>query len=86
MSRKLVATALSGIFPGLGQFYNKQWMKGALFLIAGIVPSWLFGRALPADLDLDALAAAFSAPGALAALGVLLAVWVWSILDAWWRA
>src|SRR5262245_54564564 len=30
--RKLVALILSGIFPGLGQIYNRQPIKGAAFL------------------------------------------------------
>ena len=84
MNRKVVALVLSGIFPGLGQLYNRQWLKGAAFVVAGLVLSWLVGRALPGDLD--ALAAAPLAPGVLAALGLLLAVWVWSVVDAWRRA
>ena len=76
--RKVVALILAGIFPGLGQFFNRQPMKGALGLAAGVVLSWLAGRAAPTDpLALE--------PGLalLAPLGALLAVWVWSMIDAW---
>jgi hypothetical protein len=32
-----VAALLSAILPGLGQFYNRQWAKGASFLVATLV-------------------------------------------------
>jgi len=77
--RQAIALVLSGIFPGLGQFYNRQKVSGALFLVAGIILNWLFGRAAPADL------AALARPGAdvIVPLLVLLAVWIWSVVDAW---
>ncbi len=31
-----VAALLSALLPGLGQFYNRQWMKGAGFLLATV--------------------------------------------------
>jgi TM2 domain-containing membrane protein YozV len=39
--RKVVALILSSVFLGLGQFYNRQPLKGALFLAVGVVLSWL---------------------------------------------
>src|SRR2546428_230937 len=45
--RKTVALVLSGIFPGLGQLYNRQPFKGAVFVALGLVLSWLTGRAVP---------------------------------------
>lgn len=81
--KKVMALVLSGIFPGLGQFYNRQHLSGALFLLAGIILSWLLGRATPAD------PMALTRPGArlgadlIVPLLVLLAVWVWSLVDAW---
>ncbi len=77
--RKVVALILSGIFPGLGQFYNRQPVKGAAFVVAGIALSWLAGRAVPTDL---------SAPQPLGTdlivvVCLLLAVWLWSLVDAW---
>ena len=77
--RRVIALVLSGIFPGLGQFYNRQPAKGAIGLAAGAVLSWLAGRAIPADpLALDQ--AGFVLFGPLCAL---LVVWTWSMIDAW---
>jgi TM2 domain-containing membrane protein YozV len=42
--RKVVALILSSVFLGLGQFYNRQPLKGALFLAVGVVLSWLVVR------------------------------------------
>ena len=69
---------LSGIFPGLGQFYTGQRAKGAAFLIGGGVLSWLTGRATPTDLS------TLVAPGVelWAPLVLLLALWLWSVVDA----
>ena len=82
--RAIVAFILSGVFPGLGQLYNREWIKGAAFVLAGLALSWFLGRALPSDLE--ALAAARLDPSALGALGLLLAIWLWSVVDAWRRA
>jgi hypothetical protein len=80
--RKVVALILSGVFPGFGQFYNRQPLKGALFLAAGVVLSWLLGRTIPTDPT--ALAHIGAAPFAL--LLVLLAISLWSVMDAWREA
>lgn len=39
MKRNIVAAALSAILPGAGQLYNRQWFKGAGFLITMVVLS-----------------------------------------------
>ncbi|PYO17044.1 MAG: hypothetical protein DMD88_21390 [Candidatus Rokuibacteriota bacterium] len=77
--RKTVALILSGIFPGLGQFYNRQPIKAMVFLALGIVLSWLVSRAAPTDAD------ALTRPGAalVVPLCALLAVSLWSVIDAW---
>ena len=77
--RKGIALILAGVFPGLGQFYNRQPGKGAAFSVAGIILSWLLGRAVPTD------PLALIQPGAdlIVPLCVLLIVWFWSIIDAW---
>ena len=76
---RMMALILSGFFPGLGQFYNRQPVKGAIGLGAGLLLSWLAGRATPSDpLALDQAGFALFGP-----LGALLAVWLWSIVDAW---
>ena len=70
---------LSGIFPGLGQLYNREYLKGVLFLIPGAVLIWLIGRATPTDL----LALAQPSATLMLLLAALLAVWLWAIIDAW---
>jgi hypothetical protein len=77
--RKLLAFFLSGIFPGLGQLYNRELLKGALFLVAGVVLSWLIERAVPTDL----LTASPIESRLLVPLFLLLAIWIWSSIDAW---
>jgi len=79
---KVVALILSGVFLGLGQLYNRQPLKGALFLTVGIVLSWLLVRTIPTDPT--ALAHVGAAPFVL--LLVLLAIWLWSLVDAWREA
>ncbi|PWU17828.1 MAG: hypothetical protein C5B48_15475 [Candidatus Rokuibacteriota bacterium] len=80
-SRKLVALILSGIFPGLGQVYNRQPIKGAAFLAVGGLLSWLVGRAIP--LDVDQLMSAPPGISVVLLSCLLLAIWIWSVIDAW---
>ena len=47
-----VALVLSAIFPGLGQFYNRQFGKGVAFFVAGLVSSLVTSALLP---SMDAL-------------------------------
>jgi hypothetical protein len=77
--RQVIALMLSGIFPGIGQLYNRQPVKGAICVVLGLVLTWAAARAAPAD------PVALAQPGAdvLGPLLALLAVWVWSLVDAW---
>jgi TM2 domain-containing membrane protein YozV len=76
---KVLALLLSGVFPGLGQFYNREPGKAIAFVLVGALLSWFVGRALPTDPEaLLATGRAVFLP-----LGALLAVWVWSLVDAW---
>ncbi len=77
--QKLIALILSGVFPGIGQFYTRQPRKGVAFLVAGIVLSWVLSRAVPTG------PLTLIQPGAdlIVPLCVLLLVWLWSIIDAW---
>ena len=88
---KTVAFILSGIFPGLGQLYNRQPLKAVAFIAAGGVLTWLTGRSVSVD---RLLQAALSGQDALLQqdlLGVsvilplclLLLIWGWSLVDAW---
>ena len=77
--RKTIALILSGVFPGLGQFYNRQPFKAVVFLGAGVILSWLLGRVTPTDVR------ALAEPGAtpIIFLCALLTTSVWSVIDAW---
>jgi hypothetical protein len=80
---------LSGIFPGLGQFYNRQPVKGAAYVVAGGVLTWFVDRAVPSDLLLQLLQNPLPAESNLLGVALmlplclLLIVWLWSLIDAW---
>lgn len=80
-----VAGLLSAVLPGLGQLYNRQWVKGVGFLVGLLV----LGGALVSSADLEKLqqsAAMGVQPeniGHLFLLSLLILVLaVWSIVDA----
>lgn len=80
-----VAGILSGVLPGLGQFYNRQLGKGVGFLIGFLV----LGGVLVFGIDLQMLDKAMSSGTQPENLWLLLAVEVlvlilviWSITDA----
>ena len=77
--RQVLGFILSGIFPGLGQLYNREYLKGVLFIVPGAVLTWLFMRAVPTDI------LALAQPGAslMLPMVLLLAIWLWAIVDAW---
>ena len=77
--RQLVGFILSGIFPGLGQLYNREYLKGALFIVPSAVLTWLLYRAVPTDL----LALAQPNSNLMLLVAALLAIWLWAIADAW---
>jgi len=77
--RQVVGFVLSGIFPGLGQLYNREYLKGVLFIIPGAVLSWLASRAIPTDL----LALAQPSAALALLLAALLGLWLWAVIDAW---
>ena len=79
--RQWIALILSGVFPGLGQFYLQAWGKGVAFLIFGVVALWALGELISIQDLITGLL-----PHPLAILGLLLAllaVFLWSIVDAW---
>src|SRR2546429_1068815 len=82
-----IAGILSGVLPGLGQFYNRQWGKGVGFLLGVVIPIVV----LLSSVNQDALqrAAESGTPpdniGLLFSLAIVsLAIAVWSIADAAW--
>ena len=79
--RQWIALILSGIFPGLGQFYLRAWGKGIAFFAAGGIETWALGWLVSGE---DLLAGRLTYPTAtMALLLALLAVYLWSVVDAW---
>lgn len=74
-----MAVVLTGIFPGLGQLYNRQWTKGVACIVIGLVLSAVVGYFTPTD------PMAFLQPqrGFIVSTVVLLAFWTWALIDAW---
>jgi len=76
-----VAAILSGLFPGLGQLYNRQRVKAVLFLVAGIVAG--FGPLSPVDIDIDLTDPAPGMRNVLLASLPFLAIALWAVVDAY---
>ena len=79
-----LAGLLSAIIPGLGQVYNRQWWKGIAFL-AGVLSLMVVLSNLADQAQVERLAA--DAPlgsfgPILTVLLLLLALLIWSIVDA----
>jgi hypothetical protein len=82
--RQWIALILSGVFPGFGQFYLRAWVKGGAFFLAGVVASWALGQLLSPQ---DLLTGLLLYPGATLGLTLaLLALYLWSSIDAWLSA
>jgi hypothetical protein len=78
----VAAGVLSALLPGLGQFYCRRWLRGIGFLAAVLAIDAAAGvtgtalavarsRVLPADLT-----------GFLGGAAILVAIALWSVLDA----
>ena len=77
-----IAALLSAILPGIGQFYNRNWLKGFFFLGTILVLAGLLQNHLP----VSALKLGEPIPftGADLILSVLiLVVGAWSVFDAY---
>lgn len=80
-----IAGVLSGMMPGLGQFYCRQWGKGAGFLGGVVVLDAVFGlsaemlRLLP---SVGLGAQPENLTGFLIGSLLFLALAIWSIVDA----
>ena len=74
MKRNIVAAILSGIVPGVGQFYNRQWLKGIAFL----APILILSALIRSEMLLS------ETPfWALLGLLVILILGIWSVVDAY---
>jgi hypothetical protein len=81
----VVAGILSGIVPGLGQFYCRQWMKGTGFLIGALIADAGFGASAGFLQLFENLKDGTSPPDAGAILLrslPLLIIAIWSVVDA----
>ena len=82
-----IAAFLSAVFPGLGQWYNGERLKGVgFFTAAGILLVWA-GTSLPSE---DSLLQALERGEPVDGMGriavilvVVLVIACWSIVDAW---
>ena len=79
--RPVMAAVLSGIFPGLGQLYNRERVKGWLFLFGGGVAA--FGPFNPLDVDIDLNNPAVGLRKVLWASLPFLVIGLWSVVDAY---
>ncbi len=77
----ILAAVLSGLFPGLGQLYNRQRLKALLFFAGGAVTA--FGPLNPLEVDIDPNDPAAGLRKVLLASLPFLAVATWSVLDAY---
>jgi arabinogalactan oligomer/maltooligosaccharide transport system permease protein len=79
-----LAALLSAIVPGLGQFYNRQWGKGGGFLVGVLsLIVVLSNLADQAQFERAAAGAPLENIGPiLTVLLLLLALVIWSIVDA----
>lgn len=74
----VLALALSALLPGLGQGYNRQWIKAGAFMAAGTASAWpLLSSARPPD-SFASLALRLLLPTML-----LAAFEIWSMVDAY---
>jgi hypothetical protein len=76
------AGVLSGVLPGLGQFYNRQWLKGIAFLAGILVVDAALGVSSAMLQFLETRALPASTMPLLLGLLLLLAIALWSITDA----
>jgi hypothetical protein len=77
----VLAAILSGLFPGLGQWYNRQLGKAFLFLVAGVVTG--FGPLSPLDVDIDLDNPVAGLHKVLLASLPFLAIALWAVVDAY---
>jgi hypothetical protein len=77
----LVAVVLSGLFPGLGQLYNREPLKALLFGIGGVVTA--VGPLSPLDVNIDLDNPVAGMRMVLLASLPFLIVALWSVIDAY---
>jgi hypothetical protein len=76
-----LAVVLSGLFPGLGQLYNRERLKALLFLIGAVVTA--VGPLSPLDVNIDPDNLAAGMRNVLLASLPFLIIALWSVIDAY---
>src|SRR6266849_9475566 len=77
-----VAGILSGVLPGLGQFYNRQWLKGVGFLLGTMVVDAVLGVTAGMIKFFQSGAPPENTGLFLFGSFIVLALVIWSITDA----
>ena len=77
-----VAGILSGVLPGLGQFYNRQWWKGVAFLLGTLIVDGVLGVSAGMVKFFQSGAPPENTGQFLLGSLIVLAVMIWSITDA----
>jgi len=78
-----VAGLLSGVLPGLGQFYNRQWGKGVGFLIGTLVVEGVLGVSADMLKFFQSGALPESTVQFLFGSVIVLGIVIWSVYDAY---
>jgi hypothetical protein len=81
----VVAGILSGLMPGLGQFYCRQWKKGVGFLVGALVVDVAFGASAGFLTLVQSIVSGLppqNAADVLLRSIPLLAIAIWSVVDA----
>lgn len=79
-----MAMTLSGLFPGLGQLYNREPWRALAFASAGVLAG--FGPWNPLDVEIELDDPARSLRKVLLASIPFLVIALWSVIDAYRRA
>ena len=77
-----IAGILSGVLPGLGQFYNRQWLKGIGFLLGTLVVDGVLGVTAGMIKFFQSGAPPENTGQFLFGALIVLALVIWSISDA----
>src|SRR6266852_1089289 len=77
-----VAGILSGVLPGLGQFYNRQWLKGVGFLLGTLIVDGVLGVTAGMIKFFQSGALPENTGQFLFGSVIVLVIVIWSITDA----
>jgi hypothetical protein len=81
---RILAMTLSGIFPGLGQLYNREPWRALAFFVAGAFTGC--GPWNPLSIDIDITDPVRGLRNVMLASIPFLAIALWSVVDAYRRA